>query len=131
MEIDTRPDLERNYTVELKEFVTKTLVNLIEGVKAAQLQVGEGVIVPNVNRGFGHYAQMGYTNLQAIEFEIQVRVEKAEGKEAKIGVASIITGNMGEQKRDSDEHTSTLRFKIPVALPIARSELVVKPKEEA
>ena len=95
-------------TMDIKEFISQTLKQIIDGVKDAQ-EHAEGknaVVVPY------------YGDRQKIDFDVAVTV--VEGKEtggkAGISVWSIGAGVTGKTESSSST-VSRIKFEIPVELP--------------
>ena len=111
--------------MELKDFITQTLVSIVEGVKDAQLEVDE------------HHAQinpyvlpddvedpeiLGQTERgstpRPVEFDVLVTASQTEGEEggAGIRVAGLGMGVRGEATTTTG-HESRIKFKVPLVLP--------------
>jgi hypothetical protein len=94
--------------MDVKEFISDTLKQIIDGVKDAQAYATgkDAVVVPY------------YGNRQNIDFDIAVTV--VEGKEtggkAGISVWSIGAGVSGKSESSSST-ASRIKFEIPVELP--------------
>jgi hypothetical protein len=104
--------------MDLKDFISQTLVDIIEGIKAAQEKTPPGCIVPaNIARNF-EAVKTGISQIQAVDFEVNVRADKKEGREAKLSVvAAIVGGGIKSETGKTGGHTATLKFRVPVSLP--------------
>lgn len=103
--------------MELRNFISQTLQDIISGVQDAQEKVPEGHIVPFLKQTF-QAVEHGVSEVQAVDFEITVRADEKSGKEAKVNVvAAVISGGVKGETGKSGGHAATLRFKIPVRLP--------------
>jgi len=103
--------------VELRQFISATLLDIVGAVQDAQEKVGHDTIVPNVVRNFKS-VETGISDLQSIDFEVTVSADQRSGTETKINVVAAFLG--GSTKADSDKaggHAATLKFKIPIRLP--------------
>lgn len=107
-----------HYCMELKEFVSETLKEIISGVKNAQAFAQENGACINPNQ-FGtlatpkHILDMGdgtVSIVQPVEFDVCVtHVKKKSGK----GGIEIVTGSMGS----STSTASRIKFSVAVSLP--------------
>ena len=108
--------------MELREFISKTLEDIIGAVQDAQQKVPNDCVVPRVNKSFksvGH----GISEVQPVEFEVTVRADERAGSEARLSVvAAVIGGGVKGESGKSGGHAATLRFKIPVRLPRGEEE---------
>jgi len=104
--------------MDLRTFIKTALLDIVGGVTDAQGATPAGTIVPGgVHQSFKS-VEHGVSELQAVDFEVCVRAEKAEGTEAKLGVVTAILG-AGVSGKSSGEtgQTSTLKFRVPIKLP--------------
>ncbi len=113
--------------IQLKEFVSESLVQIINGVLDAQTSFGTEIIAPSFQSRTGHLEAsscgiVGQTEdgkvIQMVMFD--VAVSATEGKESKagVGVMSGIVG-LGAQGKSQVEtgSVSRIRFNVPIALP--------------
>jgi hypothetical protein len=111
--------------VELKEFVTETLTQIIDGVKAAQEHakgVGaavspKGLYAPKAGEK-SWYAGQNATPVHMIEFDVAVSAssdDKAKGG-AGLFVGPVALGAQGETGTSSGT-VSRIRFNVPMILP--------------
>lgn len=115
--------------MELRKFITQSLLDIIGGVQDAQKGTDEGCIVPNVARTF-QAVEHGVSELQIVEFDVTVKADERAGSEAKVNVvAAVIGGGVKGQSDKSDGHAATLKFKVPVRFPVSnRKKEESKPK---
>ncbi len=102
--------------VELRTFISATLLDIIGGVKDAQEKSDLDTIVPEVDDTF-QSLEAGISNIQVIDFEVTVNADERSGTETKINVVAAILG--GSTKAGSDKaggHAATLKFRVPVRL---------------
>jgi len=100
--------------MELRTFITKALLDIVNAVADAQQQSENTQIIPNTQTA-SPFIEMGFTPFQVVKFEVQVRVDEAKGSEGKIGVVSSIIGaSMAGKSSNESEHTTTLQFSVPI-----------------
>ena len=103
--------------MELRKFISQTLLDIVGAVEDAQSQTPEGCVVPSLVQTFTA-VQHGVSEIQAIEFEVTVRADERAGSEAKLNVvAAIVGGNVKGESGKSGGHAATLKFRVPVRLP--------------
>jgi len=113
--------------MELKDFIEKTLVSIVDGVDAAKEQLkGRGVLINPLMkddgssvvavRGRYEHGEGEYRIAQNIEFNVVVSAETNDG--GKLGI-SVLTGFLkgGMVKEDKSAHITTIRFTVPISLP--------------
>jgi hypothetical protein len=117
--------------MELKDFISETLSQLIEGVIDAQnkvLRPGDtgGRVCPHVRNLPTEKASAGLygrtnDNLPVIlvDFDILLVAQEESGKKGGIGVVTGLVG-LGAQRenRENSQTSHKIQFKIPVALPL-------------
>lgn len=112
--------------MELQEFITRSLTDIHEGVRAAQKALPPGVVVPAVRSAY-RSVETGISELQSVKFEVAVQVEEEKGKSAKLSVvAGLFGGNLSDNSKQQHGHTGTLTFSIPIRLPVSQTD---NPKE--
>lgn len=92
--------------MNLKDFVARTLLDVIEGVREAQeaLTEGSGSVSP---------AQGPHNPYQNVDFDLAVEAQ-AEGDRSGI---SIVEAQSAEAPRGSRSEISRIQFTVPVRLP--------------
>lgn len=104
--------------MDLKDFISQALVDVIAGVADAQKKISSGEIVPALAQTFTA-VEHGVSDVQAVTFEVTVRADEREGSEAKLNVVTaIIGGGVKGESGKSGGHAATLNFKIPIRLPM-------------
>jgi len=117
--------------MELKEFVTESLGQIIAGVREAQKAAGkEGNMI---NPGFLStesgtripdgllVASTGSTGwvISVVNFDVAVRVTDGKSSSGKASLSIFSVGADGEMKREnSSSSVSRIQFNVPVALPV-------------
>ena len=117
--------------MELQEFISTTLVQIVKGIENAkeQLKDSKAIINPrNVSTGgVTHPSIHGYLDthkqfykvVQKIDFDVAVTAEKAKETSGAIGihVGSIGLGSKGRSESNSSV-VSRIQFSIPIVLPM-------------
>lgn len=112
--------------MELAEFVSQTIKEIIMGVKNAQAdpELKEAEINPMFRGGLSDFSVHGVamgTNRKAtqfVEFDVALTVLEGTGTKGGIGVFMGPLG-LGSQGQSSSENTSVsrIKFKVPITLP--------------
>ena len=115
--------------MELKDFVSQTLIQIVEGVPSAQEPTRklDGAVNPTMedfseNPNLGHVGTRGYSNDQRVIFPVQFDVSlsteqsKTKGGEAGLRV-SIISAGGKKQSQSSESQVAQVKFIVPVLLP--------------
>ena len=112
--------------MKLSEFVSDTLVEIMEGVVAAQEQWTAGGKKGHINPVWGGYAE-GHKNIQNVTFDVAVTVSESSKGEAKAGIKVLAVGELGGTKalEQQSSNVSRISFIIPIAPPIIFIELPV------
>ena len=116
--------------MELKEFITESLVQIAEGIDDAnaKLKGSEAFVNPNSVQAYSKEAKAyGRVNtnfkedlplVELIEFDVAIQAESGEktGGGLKISIASI---GLGAEGSTSDSHSSQsrIKFSIPMVYP--------------
>lgn len=115
--------------MDIKNFVKETLVQIAEGVIDAQQSIKSSTAVINPNRvginsiGQKYLAKSGATFVHDIEMEIAVTISDKEGNEGGLKVVAGVFSIGGGAKNEYLNNTiSTVKFKIPMVLPVSDSE---------
>lgn len=110
--------------MELKEFIKTTLIQISQGVLEAQAEVKENEMIINPaglgsnSKGNKYLRTDGWRYVEEIEINVGVTVIEKEGEKAVIGIiAGILSGGAQATSDNSNQTVSTIKFKIPVALP--------------
>jgi hypothetical protein len=110
--------------MELKEFITQTLININQGIIDAQEQTkNSGILINPKNirkRDSGVYDEYsGYpAAIQEIEFNVVVNV--TEGKDSKIAVGAftgMLSGGVSNTNQNNNSTQTTIKFILPVQFP--------------
>lgn len=114
--------------MELKDFISNALTQIVEGVQEAQgkVTVLGAEINPSVMGGIDYVAKHGGgmetrngNYAQIVEFDVAVTASEGKGTTGGIGIVAGVI-NLGSSGQSTSENTSVsrLKFKVPVALPM-------------
>ena len=113
--------------MELKEFVSKSIVSIIEVIAEAQNKATEfgGYVNPGgLKRNTAKvkdnatWDERNNNYLQIVDFDIAITADNTERGGAKIKVLSgILGGNLGGEKSNKNTVSSRIKFSVPVLLP--------------
>ena len=111
--------------MELKDFVSQTLTQIIEGVKESQIKASElgGIVSPCLTSNHSEMGKQGILSAsgraaQIVQFDVALTVVEGTGTKGGIGVfaGAINLGSSGESKAESTS-VSRIKFSVPVVLP--------------
>jgi hypothetical protein len=112
--------------MKLQEFVSRTLVEIIDGVISAQNQTSSrnAIVNPNLRLVDGQtIVWRTYSNHDAIFVDFDIAVTVQEGTETKegVGVAAALFV-LGSQGKSDASHgvVSRIKFQIPIVLPVGK-----------
>lgn len=99
--------------MDLHEFISKALLDIISGVEDAQKNTKRGTIPADPENGTLIF------KYQFVEFEVSVKVSEQTSGEGKInvGLVNILGAGMKGEINKGEDHDTTLKFKIPIRLP--------------
>jgi hypothetical protein len=104
--------------MDLKDFVSTALVDIIEGIKTAQAKTDRGTIVPSIRQNLKSI-DAGISKFTSVEFEVAVQSEQKSGSKARLSVgAAIIGGAVAGESNTAAGHVAKLKFRVPVRLPL-------------
>lgn len=107
--------------MELKDFVTHTLLAILEGVEGAQSAATEmgGAVAPSKNVGIqtSKWARLQ----QVVKFDVEVAVSEGSGTSAGGGIVIGMFGLSGKKDAEQSAHSrNRIKFSIPITLPDGR-----------
>ena len=108
--------------MELKDFVSKTLQEILLGVKEAQDEVAGkhvGTVVPVTFTTDDLEQPVKITPFQNVTFEVMVNVEEKAGSEASI---SVLGGWINGKAKGNSANSNLEATKISFSVPISFSE---------
>ena len=121
--------------MELKEFISQSLVQIIEGVKDAQSKVNSQTAKINpemqriLNESSGGYAAFGWAKgggpnpVFLVDFDVAVTAEEGKNTKGGVGVVAGVfaLGTQGQSQK-ANSAISRIQFKVPLLLPIHGSK---------
>jgi hypothetical protein len=119
-----RPD--KGGVVDLKDFVSATLTQIVTGVAEAQNAVRDagGCVNPAIVAAINRESYIGShghgEHVYAVAFDVAVTVAESTGTNAgaKLQIASLLSLGAGGESRDASSSTSRVKFNVPLALPV-------------
>jgi hypothetical protein len=109
--------------IELKDFVSETLRQIIEGVVTAQDFARErgAYVAPSIlsdHPGIAHTGGLNYANTSIVDFDAAVSASETGEEKGKVGVLIAVLGATVQGRSDVSSSTfSRIKFAIPVTLP--------------
>jgi len=112
--------------MELKEFISETLQQIVGGVEDAQANLGgDGEVNPNIwmsQRGDAAKLKILESNsgqwIHLVKFDVAVTVAEGTGTKGGIGlvVGPVTLGSAGQSSSENSSN-SRIQFEIPIAYP--------------
>src|SRR5687767_14554985 len=112
--------------MELKDFVSMTLTQLVEGVQDAQAKLGDSgaKVNPNLHVGMGRevgggaIVSDGRGHAHIVQFDLGLTVTEGTGTKGGVGVVAGVfnLGSAGESS-NAKSAVSRVQFAIPIGLP--------------
>lgn len=104
--------------MELRKFIANALVDIVEGIKAAQDKTSSGTVAPSWIADHYKAIESGVSRVQPIDFEVTVKADESKGSSAKISVvAAVVGGGVKGESGEKSGSVATLKFRIPILLP--------------
>jgi len=111
--------------MELKEFVTETLLQIASGIEAAQTELQDSGSAARINTSVtrdnsGTLVTGGRRHsVEFVEFDVAILANSGTETKAGVGltVASLLSLNAGGKSNDSHGTESRIKFKVPIAYP--------------
>lgn len=112
--------------MELKQFITETLVQISAGIEAAQKQLkddgSEAVINTNMTlTNDAHLVTGGRRRpVEFVEFDVAILANEGTETKAGIGltVASLLKLDAGGKSTENAGRESRIKFKVPMSYPM-------------
>lgn len=107
--------------MELKNFISNTLIDIVEGVNEAQEHFKENKIecyvCPPMKKHDKEVSDRGLP-IENIDFDIAVSISKDKGTKGSVGIviSQFKLGSQGESK-SKDSSSSRIKFSVPLTLP--------------
>ena len=103
--------------MELREFVKKSLLDIMGGVSDAQNVTSDGTIIPVVV-STSRDSDARVIDYQVISFDISVNTSDKEGSEAKLNVFAGIIGSYAKgESSNTSGRSANLSFNVPIRFP--------------
>jgi hypothetical protein len=111
--------------MNLEDFVSQTLVQIVSGVKKAQAETAPlgAEVNPHLNSPHTELGKLGFLwaggrAVQVVHFDVALTVVEGTGTKGGIGVFSGAI-NLGSSGQSSSENRSVshIKFGVPLALP--------------
>ncbi|MEJ2362409.1 MAG: hypothetical protein P8Z75_13490, partial [Gammaproteobacteria bacterium] len=115
----------KEYCVDLKEFISETMIQIISGVVEAQEQektIG-GTVSPRLTAGSEFGAQHGFLRAeggaaQIVQFDVALTAKEGSGTKGGIGIVSgIVSLGTSGQSQEENASVSRVKFSVPLILP--------------
>lgn len=105
--------------MNLSDFVSDTLVEIMTGVVSAQKRWGEGGEKGHINPLWGGYTD-GAKSIREVNFDVAVTVSDSESGDAKGGIKVLGIGEIGATTKGEtvNSRVSRIAFSVPIAPPI-------------
>ena len=111
--------------MDLQDFVSQTLVQIISGVKNAQIEAKNlgAEVSPHLSGNITELGKQGFlwasgSAAQIVQFDVALIVTEGTGTKGGIGVFSgaVNLGSTGQSKTETSS-VSHVKFSIPLTLP--------------
>lgn len=110
--------------MDLKEFVTKSLTDIVAGIIDAQRTVGVGGLIAPDGIGSHQFApDSGVVNATRIvstvvKFDVAITVEHSKSGAAGAGIRiAVVEAKLGGEVEARDTRVSRLQFSVPILMP--------------
>lgn len=110
--------------MELKEFITQTLININQGIIDAQERTKDsGILINPQNfrkRDSNIYEVCNGNSAPIQEIEFNVVVNVTDGKDSKIAVGAftgLLSGGVSNTNQNNNSTQTTIKFNLPVQFP--------------
>lgn len=109
--------------MDLKEFTTQTLVQIVEGVNEVNRQLGQiGGFVPNVNiMNSRRYISGTQEDVVDVEFDVAITATESDGKSGGAGI-KVVAFNLGGNVESKIENQTISRVKYTLPLVLKKNE---------
>ena len=111
--------------MDLRDFVSETLIQIADGVKQAQEKATEigARVNPKLTGGATHAAQHGFlaasgAPAQIVQFDVALTVKEGSGTKGGIGIfAGAVTLGSSGQSNVENSSVSRVKFSVPLSFP--------------
>jgi hypothetical protein len=113
--------------VNLRDFISETLTQIVGGVADAQRAASEmgGKVSPRLSGIASHASDHGFLSAQGgsaqvVRFDVALTVKEGTGTKGGIGiVAGIVSVGSAGQSSTENSSVSRVQFSVPLTLPSA------------
>jgi|SRR5690606_10743618 len=111
--------------MELRNFIKTALIEIAEAVKEADVEYEKmgGSINPKHVYGDGSYtytAKQSIVKVSNIEFSLMVTESENKSNDKTGGInLKVLTGKIGDSKNSIQAQVNTIKFSIPLVLPVS------------
>jgi hypothetical protein len=115
--------------MDLKDFISQTLVQISEGVSASGERISElgGQVNPHITSDHKEMGRHGILwaagrAVHVVEFDVALTVNSGTGTKGGIGIfaGAVNLGSSGESRTDNSS-VSRVTFTVPLTLPRAKA----------
>lgn len=124
--------------MDLKDFVSQTLVQIVEGVVEASTRVAElgGAVSPSYNanptNAIGRSRDGQSLPVHAVDFDVAVVAGSESSMEAGGGMKiSVFSASAKGSEKDREQTTSRIQFVVPLQLPVDPKSVEAKQAHDA
>ena len=102
--------------MDLKTFVTKTLQQIVAGIKEAQASEGGSVNAEMFGTATGHLINGGTSGtFTRVDFDVAISAESSGGAKGSLKVFSVGGAEAGGERKSG--YANRISFSVPVRLP--------------
>lgn len=107
--------------MELKEFISETLTQIMEGVIDAQNKVKESgaLIAPSFGTSTDKCIKSGdlFIEVYEVEMNVSLTVVDKEGKKSGVGIEKYVKIGVSGESNTENSAMNSIKFKIPITFP--------------
>jgi hypothetical protein len=114
--------------MQLKDFISQTLIEIVHGVKQAQATVSKhgGAINPSFWRMESTKSIIGYTGkpdsneqpVFSVEFDVAISSEETSGSKGGFGIiVAVFGGGAQSEQQSTSSNQNRIKFVVPILLP--------------
>ncbi len=108
--------------MELQEFITETITQIVNGVTNAQKKLKDtGCVINPYASDMEHRIMTPKNNkvraVQKIKMNIVLSLSEKNGGKKGIGVAKIINAGFSNENSNESSEVTSVQFEIPIAFP--------------
>lgn len=111
--------------MDLKNFVSETLQQIMSGVAEAQLQSEQGEVNPDISRAVSKEWAKSRTGRRVhnVNFDVAVTVGQSSETKGGIGlvVGPVLLGSKGQSNAENSS-VSRIKFEVPITYPVKQAE---------